>query len=381
MYTIQIICFLGLLSAIMAQNACLTPNLERGLCVPYKECRYIIDLSLRYPNGLPSNERDYVFQSRCSSNNEPLRLCCTIPANVVAPTPTKASEPDQELNPNADFLSQLNPEGYAILDSLSCGQVQGDKVAGGTETGLYEYPWMALLSYDAPDDQFKCGGSLISDQFVLTAAHCVNVNVAPLIGVRLGEHNIDTFEDCMTRGEIRECNPPVEDYGIANTFQYNFNSRKRINDIALIKLDRKVVFKKHIKPICLPITPDSRRFNNQNEDFIAGWGSTEQGVKSNVLLKATVNSLPLSTCQERFAIDISPKKHLCAGDLKTGRDNCRGDSGGPLLQFTKYKNFKRFIQYGIVASGGTACDLRQAFPGIYTNVLNYLPWITNKIVL
>lgn len=101
-----------------------------------------------------------------------------------------------------------------------------------------------------------------------------------------------------------------------------------------------------------------------------------------MLLKAEVFGQSRSVCQNVFSsalLDIN-LKHICAGDLKTGRDSCRGDSGGPLVSFNTYTTVKRFIQYGIVASGGVACNLEQGFPGIYTNVLTYLPWITNNIL-
>uniref|UniRef100_A0A1I8PFC6 Peptidase S1 domain-containing protein n=1 Tax=Stomoxys calcitrans TaxID=35570 RepID=A0A1I8PFC6_STOCA len=271
-------------------------------------------------------------------------------------------------------------DSFEILNSSRCGELPVDRVAGGTETGIDEYPWMALLRYDSPGDQFKCGGSLITNQFVLTAAHCVNERYG-LIGVRLGEHDLNTDEDCVLKGPILDCNPPVEDYGIGEIFQHNYSYRRFTNDIALIKLNRKVEFKKHIKPVCLPITPDAIKPNNDDGYFLAGFGVTEKGVQSNVLLKAHVDHLPLSKCEDRFAISISQRMHLCAGDLVTGRDNCRGDSGGPLMRFSKYKKVKRFIQYGIIVAGGTVCDLCKALPGIYTNVLNYMPWITHKIVL
>ncbi|XP_075163339.1 ovochymase-like [Haematobia irritans] len=383
MNAIRIFYLIGLLCAIKAQNICRTPNLELGLCVPYKECPYVIDLLKKYPRGVPSHERNNIMQRKCSADNEPLsniRLCCTVPKNRMESS-TQASDEILDLDPNSDFLSQLNQDGYNILNSMKCGQVSGDRVSGGTETHINEYPWMALLRYDSPDDQFKCGGSLITDQFVMTAAHCVKNVFGQLIGVRLGEHNLNTTKDCVLRGSTIDCNPPVEDYNISEIFQHKYSTRHRTNDLALIKLDRKVQFKKHIKPICLPITPDAMLVDYQQGYFIAGWGATENGIRSDILLKARVEHQPLSTCQQKLSIDLSATKHICAGDLVTGRDNCRGDSGGPLLQFTKYKKFKRFVQYGIVASGGAVCDLRQTLPGIYTNVISYLPWITHKIIL
>lgn len=78
------------------------------------------------------------------------------------------------------YYKKNYPTGLEILNELSCGRTPGDRVAGGNETALGELPWMALLRFDAPGDEFKCGGSLISNRYVLTATHCVNKNVYPM---------------------------------------------------------------------------------------------------------------------------------------------------------------------------------------------------------
>ncbi|XP_065372231.1 transmembrane protease serine 9-like [Calliphora vicina] len=376
------------------EESCTTPALENGFCVPYKECPYVRELTQNYGSteAIPKYYLNYIFKSKCSRGNEPIRLCCKLPNNYVKPTMATVNQEvtpsntdprlTEDLDYNKDYNSQLNAQGLNILNGLSCGSSGGDRVAGGNETDLAEYPWMALLRYDAPGDEFKCGGSLISSRYVLTATHCVNKGIYPVIGVRLGEHDLSTNPDCRRKGRKNVCSPVVEDFGVEKIITHpKYNERRRINDIALVKLDRNVDFKRHIKPVCLPITKPSYE-TTTNKFTIAGWGATENSTRSSILLKAEVLGQSRSVCQNvfsSFSIDIN-LKHICAGDLKTGRDSCRGDSGGPLVGFNTYSDVKRFIQYGIVASGGIACNLEQGFPGIYTNVLTYLPWITNNIV-
>ncbi|KAM7360640.1 serine protease grass-like [Cochliomyia hominivorax] len=376
-----------IVAVISGQQSCITPDSKNGFCVPYKDCPFANELIQKYGNtaGIPKYYLDIIFQSKCSRDNEPIRLCCEI-RNRVSTTPSSSALTDprqtEDLDYNRDFNSQFNSQGFNILDELSCGKSGGDRVAGGNETSLAELPWMALLRYDAPGDEFKCGGSLITNRYILTATHCVNNNIYPVIGARLGEHDIATDPDCRQLGRKKVCNPKVEDFGVEKIITHpRYNERKRINDIALVKLDRNVDFKKHIKPVCLPITKPSYEITT-NTFVIAGWGATENSTRSSVLLKAQVSGQSRSVCQNVFsklALDIN-LKHICAGDLITGRDSCRGDSGGPLIAFHTYRTVKQYIQYGIVASGGIACSLEQGFPGIYTNVLTYLPWITHNIV-
>lgn len=67
----------------------------------------------------------------------------------------------------------MDPEGLSKLRQQKCGNAGGERVSHGEDVDLYEFPWMALLIYDTDQDRYKCGGSLITDNFVLTAAHCM----------------------------------------------------------------------------------------------------------------------------------------------------------------------------------------------------------------
>ncbi|XP_033149038.1 serine protease grass-like [Drosophila busckii] len=113
-------------------------------------------------------------------------------------------------------------------------------------------PWMALLkSIVFGFENFRCGATLITTRFVLTAAHCVvNVNVT---SVRFGEHTLSTYRDCIkSRGRVI-CAPPVEDFEIERVFVHeNFSSILGLNDIALIKLKRNAEIKLNISPSVFP---------------------------------------------------------------------------------------------------------------------------------
>uniref|UniRef100_A0A1A9VFY2 CLIP domain-containing serine protease n=1 Tax=Glossina austeni TaxID=7395 RepID=A0A1A9VFY2_GLOAU len=293
------------------EQTCVTPSYEDGHCVSYKECQFVNDLYAKYADNIPQHLLDYLIRSKCSTGNEPVRLCCKVEQVVISTkpaSPSKSRDVD-DLNYSLDYISQLNAQ-----------------------------------------------------------------------GIRLGEHDITKEIDCQ-QGIKTKCAPPPEDFGIKKIIVHpKYNFRKRINDIALIQLDRPAQFKKEISPICLPMTANALNVDYNDRFLVAGWGTTETGSQSNVLLKAFLKISKLSHCANEFRLDVN-LKHICAGDLETGRDTCKGDSGGPLFQLAPYQNLKkRFIQYGIVSFGGVACDLTKLLPGLYTNVITFMPWITTNIV-
>ncbi|KAL9893732.1 serine protease grass-like isoform 1-T1 [Glossina fuscipes fuscipes] len=387
-----LICYLHLKFEITkAEESCQLPSYEQGVCVPFNQCKFITDLFEKYQDRIPSHHISYITRSKCSKDTEPIRICCKPEeveqvAALVEPALLKTvGKFVEDTDYNRDFVSQLNTEGLNILNNLTCGDSNSNRVLGGEETNLNEFPWMALLRYDSPSNEFKCGGSLITNFYVLTAAHCAKTPdpikyLLLSIGVRLGEHDLSNDVDCEQRGTKEFCAPPVENFGVERIIIHpKYTVRSTSNDVALVKLDRKVEFKAHIKPICLPATQRSMEVNINEKIFVAGWGATEAGSQSSLLLKAFVQRYNHSVCGNAFKIVLS-EKQLCAGDIENGHDTCKGDSGGPLFQLNAYKRFKKFIQYGIVAAGGTACDFRYLLPSIFTNIVTYMPWITEHIV-
>lgn len=100
-------------------------------------------------------------------------------------------------------------------------------------------------------------------------------------GVRLGEYNIETEQDCMPSktptGQILKCADPVVEVGVEKVIvhpKYNDKSRDKHHDIALLRLITNVTYSKYIKPICLPIAELSSGLITGNKLTVAGWGST-----------------------------------------------------------------------------------------------------------
>ena len=159
------------------------------------------------------------------------------------------------------------------------------KVYDGQEAPLGSFPWMASLQYK---NKHFCGGSLISQQWVLTVAHCPDFpNVDDFISelkVSLGDHNLysSTEADNILLSVIKIIYYPLYD-------QAGYNG-----DIALLKLESPVIFHRNIRPICLPIN-DIDTYEKQI-GIAAGWGKTETGDLPETLRYVELNIVPNVTC-------------------------------------------------------------------------------------
>lgn len=160
---------------ILARNSvCFTPNNEKATCVPVNSCQ-VIKSAILTRN---SSALNFAKQSQCGYDSEPL-VCCGSTGHFVQTLIFDSSQPSS---------NKVVPIKHRLLpDRDACGiQEYDDRIYGGQNTTLVEFPWMALIRYkevDGSDGGFKCGGSLISQRYVLTAAHCVvvtsNIGITP----------------------------------------------------------------------------------------------------------------------------------------------------------------------------------------------------------
>jgi len=245
-----------------------------------------------------------------------------------------------------------------------CGLAKRRKrIVGGEVTEANEYPWQVALV--SPGSNFPfCGGAVISDQWILTAAHCT-ANSSPWnIEVLLGEHDVtDNIKP------VRMSVAAIYDHP-----EYDWSTV--YNDYSLLKLTEKIKFSanEHIRPVCLPAN------NNNNyagsDAVVTGWGRTsENGQTSNKLREVTVQVITNAACDSVYR-DIKAR-NLCAQVPGGGKDACQGDSGGPLVYTdgngeTPGQNYEHI---GVV-SWGSGCA-RDGFPGVYARTSSVLSWISS----
>ncbi|XP_061721277.1 melanization protease 1-like isoform X2 [Cydia pomonella] len=291
--------------------------------------------------------------------------------NLTATTPNSVES--VENHPNLGLLPD------------TCGMIKETKLLGGRSAELYAYPWMALISYKTRlGPQFECSGSLINERYVLTAAHCIS-NLE-LLGVRIGEHDVDTTSDCQGEPPTLTCESKIQDIRIEEAIPHpEYHGKPNIkNDIGIIRLKKPVDLSfKNAGIICLPVSKDlqSRNLGGQHAT-VAGWGYTEKGYVSSKLLAVDVLIHTAESCLELFNRGRKPGEEdetinkICAGEI--GKNSCIGDLGGPLMVRGAYKNNeKRFIQHGIMSYGPRLCA--SGFPGVYTDVPKYMKWILDNI--
>ncbi|XP_008845207.2 transmembrane protease serine 7 [Nannospalax galili] len=231
------------------------------------------------------------------------------------------------------------------------------RIIGGSDSQEGAWPWQVSLHFVG---SAYCGASVISREWLLSAAHCFHGN-------RLSDPTPWTAHLGMSvQGNAKFVSPVrrivVHEYYNSQTFDY---------DIALLQLSVAwpETMKQLIQPICIP--PAGQKVHSWEKCWVTGWGRRHEtdNKGSPVLQQAEVELIDQTVCVSTYGIITS--RMLCAGVMSGNRDACKGDSGGPLS--CRRKSDGKWILTGIV-SWGHGCG-RPNFPGVYTRVSNFVPWI------
>jgi len=225
------------------------------------------------------------------------------------------------------------------------------RIVGGIEAARGDWPFAAAIAFAQADGSLfqYCGGSLIAEEWVLTAAHC---EVRASDTVLIGRHNLTEGD-----GERRAI-----DFVLTHN---NYNDTPNDNDVALIKL----ASSSNLTPVSLIDAAGSTSQPGANATIV-GWGAlSEGGSTSDTLQQVTVPIVSNDECDDVYS-NLTANM-ICAGRDMGGQDSCQGDSGGPLLVPDAAGG--TFRQSGIV-SFGIGCA-RPGLFGVYTRVSRYVDWI------
>ncbi|XP_066953471.1 uncharacterized protein [Macrobrachium rosenbergii] len=298
----------------------------------------------------------------------------TPPATTTTNKPTTTNPPTTTSAPTTTVSA--SPPVTRLFCNDDCGRstVTVPRIVGGQEASIYEYPWQALLkiSSSAFTAPATCGGSIIKTGWVLTAAHCFvspfTLQVYPQLGLTIvvAEHDLNS----ATETEEIEITPTGNSLFIHPQYKRG-NPSSEEHDIALVYLGGTLTFGTGIKPICMPVASD---YTPEKEVVVTGWGVTQyQGTQATKLQEVALKLKSQADC--KTLNDNAPQTYIISDNmvcaLAPNKDACQGDSGGPLVTQSADG---RWIQLGVV-SFGYECAVANV-PGFYTNLANYVDWIT-----
>jgi secreted trypsin-like serine protease len=231
------------------------------------------------------------------------------------------------------------------------------RIVNGIEAQKHEFPFIARLTVIWGQDAGLCGGSLINEKYVLTAAHCfyhpVTKQFATEVHVYLGDHNRNVAEPDR-----------IKVFGV-NVVLNQYDASIHYNDVAIVELDRTVTYTNNIKPVCIAKAGSS---HVGQVGTAAGWGALGSSLPtSDVLRKVQIPVLKDTDCSRyTFYSDVM----LCGGYTDGSRDTCQGDSGGPLVVRTG----NGYTLVGATSFGHGCAS--PGFPGVYAKISHFADWVS-----
>uniref|UniRef100_A0A182PZZ7 CLIP domain-containing serine protease n=1 Tax=Anopheles farauti TaxID=69004 RepID=A0A182PZZ7_9DIPT len=343
----------GVLCQVLYEgDACQLRDGSPGICTDATECPWFLEVIVK-------NKR-FAERVTCGFDGSVEVICCKSNGTAAVRPPGLRSRLACEKVPK--YTSRLT---FHIID--------GEEASDG------EFPFMAALGYPTEDEaqnvSYRCGASLISPNFLLTAAHCIPTADRPTVAI-LGTNNLAPGNHGVVVA-IKAFFPHPE-----------YRTNRNYHDIALIQLERPIENEPDVNPICLYDDP-----NDLPKDTVLtaeGYGiiDLDRNDRSNQLMKVNLTTVPWQTCNQTFADSnllknnrklprgIVATQYCVTGreneDTKVVGDTCQGDSGGPLqiLDDGKYKLVG-------VTSFGNGCG--SSTPSVSSRVAAYIDWIENTV--
>ncbi|KAM8803083.1 transmembrane protease serine 11B-like protein [Rhynchonycteris naso] len=264
-------------------------------------------------------------------------------------------------DPNSLRLVEISKVNAEKIINSRCGRrarmsATYDRVKGGSNAQEGEWPWQASLKING---RHYCGASLISERYLVTAAHCFQKTLNP-------RNYTVSFGTKVTP-------PYMQHYVQKIIIHEKYIPGEHHDDIAIVQLTDNVLFTNDVHRVCLPEA--TQIFLPGEGVVVTGWGALSYNGEYPVFLqKAPVKIIDTNICNTREAYDGMVKDTmLCAGYMEGIIDACQGDSGGPLV----YPNSRNIWYLVGIVSWGVECGKINK-PGVYMRVTAYRNWIASK---
>merc|ERR1711988_1212214 len=241
------------------------------------------------------------------------------------------------------------------------GPPSKDRIVGGFEAQENQWPWQVALFID---NAWFCGGSIISENYVLTAAHCADG--ASYFDIMAGAHNVRESSE-PNRVEVTSYNGWTHPLWHGNDLS---------GDLALIELPSPMPMNDYISTSCLPATGETPAVGSLVT--VTGWGKPSDSAGGIPPVLREVRDIPVMTNADCNAVYGIVGDGVVCIDTAGGRGSCNGDSGGPLVQKVGGKAAgDQWTQVGIVSFGASAgCEV--GMPAGFTSTEYYLDWIKSE---
>ncbi|XP_059769984.1 cathepsin G-like [Balaenoptera ricei] len=223
-------------------------------------------------------------------------------------------------------------------------RARAGQIIGGQEARPHSHPYMAYVQIPTPRPK-TCGGFLVREDFVMTAAHCLGSQIS----VILGAHNVRRLERTQQRIPVLRAIPHPR-----------YNPQNNQNDIMLLQLRSRVRRNRAVRPVALPQTQN--RLSPGTLCTVAGWGLVGLDRRTDTLQDVRIRVQRGEECSRLFMF-YTDRTQICVGDPRERKSAFLGDSGGPLVCNN--------VAQGIVSYGkriGTP-------PAVFTRISSFLPWI------
>lgn len=279
-------------------------------------------------------------------------------------TCTDSACPGMTANPE----EQVSPHPYNQPGNCYCGitnRKEKARIVGGDLADTGEFPWqVGLLGWGGSTGNYHtCGGTLLGEFYVVTAAHCVDGGVPSDYKVRIGDtiygHDLEAESFTIDVAEILQ--------------HPGYNNVTLSNDIAVLKLASKISLTDyaHIKPACLP----TEEAVLTGEATVSGWGN----LATDTISTTWLNHVDVTIFEDGDCGYYSyyGEGVLCAGAKEGGKGICQGDSGGPLVVSDPDNNHAMSLA-GVVSFTINGCATSRGLGG-FADVSHFLPWLNSQM--